>query len=1010
MIGELRKRILALLVLTFVSSAFIFAQKGTVSGKVKDENGDPLVGTTVMVEGTQMGTLTDGEGNYSIQLDPGDYNLVFSFVGYDKQTKSVKVAAGETISLNTGMELEGKEMDDVVIVGYGTQRKRDLTGSISKIGARDLNDIPGTSFEATLQGKAPGVQVIQSSGIAGAGAMVRVRGIASVGAGGDPLYVVDGIPITQDNFANGDRGGQNNNPLSSINPNDIESIEILKDAAATGIYGSRGSNGVILITTKRGKRGKPTFDFSTRIGLSQPTKLQSLLTGDQWLQLRQEAWENDGNTGRAPLPMGLTLEDAQGVNTDWQDKMVQTGVKQEYNFSMRQGNDKIKTYLGVSAMNSESYIVGNSYQRLTARGNVDWNILKNLRVSGNFSLARGLNNRVDQAWAGGLGAAQSTLLPIYSDTLNNQINPLFKQTVVDWQTLEYRTINNISLFYEPIKGLEINASGNFDYMDMGDDILEDSLWDTQNHTARAKEWATNVFNWSTNGYASYKVNLPEDHGLKIMAGMEAQKSVSRSEYLELTNVYKPIYANPSASENTDTINTVNPTERWSFVSLFTRVNYDYKKKYFFQATARIDGSSKFGRENVYGFFPTVGGGYILSEESWWKEKVPVINFLKFKASWGKTGNANIPNNARFGLFSSNQNNVTYNGDSTIYPTQLENPFLQWETAYTVDGGFEIGFWNDRLTADVTFYNKKTRDMLIQLKTATSTGFPNYWSNVGQVLNRGFEIGITSRNLVGKFKWTTTLNLSRNYNKVLDVGDTAPDALAGSGDTRVIEGQPLGVNYLVRFSHVDAATGLPVWLDKDGNETMTWSENNRVVVGKVLPDVIGGLTNRFEYKGFDLEALWTFSIGGNIYDDAAKRQLGVFTDWNMRTDIINRWTTPGQEGATYPRLTMNPGTYGGLGSEWNLNTTQFLYDATYYRLKKVSLGYSFNGDLVTKMHLQALRLYVTGTNLITITNYPGSDPEVVRDQNGPQGRNISPNVSYLTPPQERTLSVGLNVTF
>jgi hypothetical protein len=485
-----------------------------------------------------------------------------------------------------------------------------------------------------------------------------------------------------------------------------------------------------------------------------------------------------------------------------------------------------------------------------------------------------------------------------------------------------------------------------------------------------------------------------------MVGAEAQKMQRHSAYQEVSDVSKQLYQEWTGTNNSDTINTTYPLDAWSFVSTFGRVNYELNNKYLFKASLRIDGSSKFGRNNRYGYFPAAGAAWIMSEEGFWKDHLSkAVNFFKLKASFGTTGNADIPSFLRFGTFSGRDNNILYNGDSIIFPIRLENPNLKWETTQTVDAGFEFGVLKDRITGEFAVYNKESKNVLLKTASPTSSGFKEYWQNIGHIRNR----------LAGAFKWKTTLNIARNRNLVVDVGTTPADALAGSGDTRVVPGQPIGTNYLVRFSHVDAATGRPVYLDKNGAETFDWRAENRVAVGSVQPDAQGGLRNTFEFKGFDLSILWTFTIGGNIYDDAAKRQYGVVTNWAMRREILNRWTHPGQVGAQFPRLTLTPSTYG-LDNEWNYNTTQWLYSASYARLKNVNFGYTFKISQEKKTMIDKFRVYASGTNLWTITKYPGSDPEISRDQNGPQGRNISPNVTYLTPPQERTFSLGIDVQF
>ncbi len=504
-----------------------------------------------------------------------------------------------------------------------------------------------------------------------------------------------------------------------------------------------------------------------------------------------------------------------------------------------------------------------------------------------------------------------------------------------------------------------------------------------------------------------------------MLGTEYQHSLT-TKYNEIQyfDVSEPIYEDPQIPARFDENDNPLPNpvitsgfdEEYSFLSYFTRVNYVLQDKVFINASARIDGSSRFGRNNRYGFFPSVGAGYLVSEEDFFP-KNNIVTSLKLKASWGITGNADIPNYERWGYFErrGQENGNLYNQLPILYPQKLENPNLKWEVQQTYDLGFELGLFDNRITTEFAYFNKNSTDVGINRLVQPSSGFKTFFENIAEISNKGIELSLKSRNLVGKFEWTTEINGAKLKNEVIDIGATPPDAISGSGDTRVIEGLPVGVNYLNRFSRVDPATGNPIFLDKDGNETFEFNLEDRVPVGNVVPDWTGGISNTFRYKNFDLSVLFTFSVGGNLYDDAAKRQLGVVKNWNMRRDIVDRWQKPGDV-AKFPRLTQNPNTYGGLPSEWNLNTTQFLYDASFGRVKNISVGYSINPEALNKYKIQSARVYFNVTNLFTFTKYPGPDPEVVRDHNGPQGRNLSPNVTYLTTPQEKSFIVGLNIGF
>ncbi len=1019
----MKKNLRVLILIGSLFPAALLAQK-TVTGKVTDAaDGMPLPGVNILVKGTSTGSVTDFDGNFAINVTD-DAVLVFSFVGF--QSQEISVGTQSIINIQLGQDIT--QLGEIVVVGYGVQSKREVTGSISKVGGEELQSIAVPSFEAALQGKAAGVQVIQGSGTAGAGSMIRVRGIASLSAGGDPLYVVDGIPITQDYFINDNRGAFNNNPLATINPNDIESVEILKDASAAAIYGSRGANGVILITTKRGKTGKPTFNFSTRVGITQAAREVDLLNSEEWLQLRQEAWENDGNVGLAELPGLLTWEEARANDTDWIDLTTQTGIRHEYNLSMTQGNDKLTSYVGVSYSDNESFLVGNSYERISGRVNLDYNILDNLKASLNTSLSQGINNRVSGAWDGGLGAAMSDALVIYpvrnddGSYFTGGNNPVRRQDLLDWRTRENRSLSTLTFTYTPIDRLQLNVSGSLDYMDIQDEQFEPA--ELTNNESVARRFPTWVTNYTLNATAAYDFNIQEDHNFKVLVGAEYQRSLTESwDRIEAFGVDGPLRDDPFIPDRFQSIDggedsvqvdnpvyTTAPDQIWTFMSYFSRVNYNYKDKIFLKGSARVDGSSRFGSNNRYGFFPSLGAGYVITEEDWFPSS-DVVNFLKIKASWGITGNADIPNYQRWGTFQRREGNDgnPYNQEPIIFPVRLENPDLQWEVQRTYDFGFELGLFDDRITTEFAYFDKNSTDVLIDRLVQVSTGFERFFENVAEINNRGIEISLRTRNLVGDFKWNTEINASRLDNEVIDIGATPPDAIAGSGDTRVVEGMPVGVNFLNRFSHVDPDNGLPVFLDIDGNETYEFNLEDRVPVGSVVPDWTGGITNTFSYKNFDLSVLFTFTIGGNIYDDSGKRQLGVVSDWNMRSEIKDRWRQPGDI-AKFPRLTTDSRTYGGLPSFWNLNTTQFLYDATFARLRNLTLGYNLPAEMVDRLKLRSARVFFNGTNLLTFTEFPGADPEIVRDHEGRQGRNLSPNVTYLTAPQERAFSIGLNIGF
>ncbi|MDF2186911.1 TonB-dependent receptor [Paraflavitalea sp. CAU 1676] len=1014
-----KRSLVGILMLLMCVPIFSWAQSKTVTGKITDaSNGTPVAGASVTAKGSKAGTSSKADGSFSLTVPAATATLTVSGVGFESQ--QVPLAADVIV---VALKASAANLNEVVVIGYGTQRRKDVTGAITKVNAEKLTSIAAPSFEAALQGKAPGVQVIQGSGLAGSGSVIRIRGIASISAGADPLYVIDGIPVIADAFLRSNSGGMNQNPLASINPNDIESVEILKDAAAAGIYGSRGSNGVILITTKRGKSGKPSYNYNNKIGISTYANKPDFVSGQEWLQLRQEAWENDGNTGKAPLPGGLTWDQAKNNNTDWWDELTRTGFINEHSLSMTQGNKLVKSFIGATYSDNQSYLKNNSYTRLGLRTNFDFTITPKFKANVSLAYNRGINKRVPAAWAGGLGDAMSTALPIYPIYNNDKTwftggsNPVRRLNETLWRNTDHRLIGGLNLDYEVIKNLNLRVSGSYDYLSGIDDQWESSNWinDTQK-PGIAKRSPYRGKNWVASGTANYNWSPNDDNRFTFLAGIEFQeKSFINRVYVE-KNSDKPFYKNKSLYEHAlDSIkNTTTPINgpaynAETFASVFGRVNYVYKERYALQASVRRDGSSKFGPNKKYGVFPTISAGWTISQEEFMKD-LTFINFLKLRASYGLTGNSNLLAGRYYYTYYAGS---LYNNQSTWYPGNIGNPDLGWEETTNTDLAIEFAVLNSRITGELAYYHKKTADLLLNTAVSPSNSFGDFSRNVegGKILNQGIELSLNAK-LINKKELTFSIggNIAKNYNELISLGGLSADAAGGgSNDTRVVTGYPVGTNYLVRYYGVDPADGLPIWYDKAGKLTKTFSLDNRMPVGSVVPDFIGGLNHNLSYKGFDFSSLWTFTIGGNIYDGSGKRQAGVITDWTIRRDQLDRWREPGDV-AKFPRLTMNTGTYAGLSSEWQYNSTMFLYDASYVRLRELSLGYRFSAQSLSKLHLRGARIFVTGMNLLTFTKYPGGDPEIARDFENATDRNLSPNITYLTPPQQKSWVVGINVTF
>jgi TonB-linked SusC/RagA family outer membrane protein len=768
-----------------------------------------------------------------------------------------------------------------------------------------------------------------------------------------------------------------------------------------------------------------------------------MLNSRDYLAIRQEAWENDGGTGYVWLPNYTTANDDAATreaaykealqrNTNWVDETVGQGFKQMYNFGVRKGSKKYGMYAGVTYDDNGSFLLGNNFERISGRLNFDYNVTNELKLMFSGSLSRGTNNRVDVAWSGGLGNAMSTALPFYPVTWDQDVfdedgelqhaegdyfiwsggqNPVAYQNLRRWRNTEDRSINNLTLLYTPIENLTIKASGGFDYMHLREDIFNPAALTLSSDLGNASRFANYILNWNYSATANYLWDYGENHSFNFMVGSEFQRSDSYGYGIDYFGVEGPVFDVDSLRDDAANVNrTANNPSQWSFLSYFARVNYILKDKYTFQGTARVDGSSRFGRNNRYGFFPSLSAGWIISEERFMKQ-VEQISFMKIRASYGLTGNAAIPDYARFGTFSNLDNGILYNGQPIIFPLQLANPDLRWETSATWDAALEVGLFNDRITFELGVYRKYSRDVLLNVNVPPSTGFTNYWDNVAEILNRGIEFQIRSRNIIGpRFNWTTDFNIARNYNELVDIGPYTPDAVSGgTNDSRVIVGKPVGSFFLVEFSHVDPENGLPVYIDLDGNETYDYDNAIRKYVGDGLPRFVGGLTNNFSFGNWDLMSLFTFSLGAKIFDSSAKRQLGVVTDWNMRDEVFDRWRQPGDL-ATFPRMTLDETTYGlPSGFPW-WNTSLFVYDASFLRLRNLALGYNIPNVRIGKRDVYGFRIAVNVTNLFTLTDFPGLDPEVVRDFEDPQDRNLSPNVTYLTPPQERSYNISINLNF
>lgn len=1038
---------LLFLVLTLISVLAI-SQTASLKGKITDSYGEPLYGTNVVVKGTTIGVISDLNGNFLLTGIPAGTQIIeFSFIGMKTQEHSFNFVANQTIEFSLEMLDDAVTLADVVVIGYGRRQKRDVTGSISSIGSDDLGDAVLPSIEAAMQGRAPGVQITASDGLAGSAINVKIRGTNSISAGSQPLYVIDGIPVTDGDYTAGNTGSPFN-ALSDLNPNDIESIQILKDAAAAAIYGSRGANGVVLITTKRGKAGATRFNASYYSGFVTETNRIDLLGAEDQLALRDSArvrrdqpFESPSTVVYTPsngAPITRQMADSLAAigGTDWLDLVLRPGFVQEASVSASGGTDRTIFYMGLTYRDEEGFIIGNNYERLSARINIENKATDKITLGSNTSISFSKNNRVPTGDAGGLGLAQQKMpfLPVFNEDgtyYDPYSNPLWQLDNWHFTANSFRSISGLFVNYDITENLSFRSEVGIDFLNLSEDEFRFRNLQDTGSVSSAWDRRTNVFNYTTNNYFNYHQKIGDNQEADFTLGHSFQKSETKGVGLQGWNFPNDNLRNPGSVDPSD-MSGYGYQTAFAFDSYFFRVNYKLANRYLAGFSIRTDGSSRFGKDNRYGWFPAVSLGWIASDESFMKN-LDKISILKLRTSYGLTGNANIDDYAHLGFYVPAGG---YAGNSAIIPATLPNPALSWEKSVMLDVGLEYGFYNNRISGSLTYYNKRSSDLLLQVTLPTSSGYSRIWQNIGALTNNGVEFDITTHNTQSAVKWTTSFNIAYNQNVVTDVGELPPDAFDNrtGGDARVIIDYPIGIAYLVEWAGVQQQDGnIPLFdvdgnplLDNEGNQRevlvpagtelyydlngnlMTFANptgdfygDNRKPAGSPFPKIVGGITNTVKYKGFDFSFLFSYQYGNTIYDDQAKRQIGDWRSIAQRPDIIDAWSEH------------NPDTDVPGLNEYStyVNSTRWLYDASFLRLKNVSLGYSFSKEFCRKIHLESLRIYISGNNLLTFTNYPGWDPEVLRNTNP---RDPDSNVSFAAPsfatPQAKSIIAGIQISF
>jgi len=1009
------------------------AQKPAVlqalSGKVTDEKGEGLPGVNIVVKGTSKGATTNTSGEYQLDITDQGTILVFSFVGYLTQ----EIEAGNRTTLDVTLKVDDKALEEVVVVGYGTQKKSDLTGAISSIKAEDLKRLPTTSFDQAIQGRAAGVQVTQGSSAPGGRVSIRIRGGNSLSSGNEPLYVIDGYPITAGGTAGGNGAGQN--PLASINPSDIASMEILKDASATAIYGSRGANGVVLVTTKRGKAGKTSVTYDGYYGVQKVIKKLDMMNAREFADLVNEARANDGVATPAypnsadlyNFPDPSTL----GKGVDYQDEIFRSAAIQNHTLSISGGNDNTKIAVSGSYFDQKGVLIGSDFKRASIRANIDTKLSKNIMFSTNLTASKvwGNNGRSEGDGGGNGNTVNAALImpptvPIFQkDGTYTRLNPTPGGSTVhnpvpivkfnkDFQNID-RVLGTMAFTWNIIADLSLKVSVGTDMSNANRETYEPrETVNGYNANGRASQSNRRSMSYLNENILSYNKTFNK-HQFNVVAGYTRQMDRDQQFRAYSSNFLTDLYGADNLGAGAAFTSPDSYKNQSQLVSYLGRINYTFNNKYLLSLTGRSDGSSKFGDNNKWAFFPSVAVGYKLSEESF-MQSIEAVSNLKVRASYGKTGNQNIANYrslARLGVYNYDLSGALVSG---LSPGNIANPDLRWETTATTDFGIDLDLFGNRLNFVADYYYKKTTDLLWNVSIPQTSGFASIFKNVGSLQNKGLELSLGGAIFEKDFKWNSQINWSLNRNKVLDIPGYTPSTQEEiSGHLKIngswLEpGLPVGVWNLLKYDGVfqnqeqfdkgprSAANdklGDARFIDRNGNGSINLAED-RMIVGDPNPDFIYGWSNNFSYKGFDLSVYMQGTYGNDILN-VQRAESNVSGPWgNQRKEIVDRWT-PTNTTSNIPRarVTVNPLL---LQSSW------LIEDGSFLRVKTASLGYTFRP---TKS-ISSCRVYVTGQNLLTFTKYSGFDPEV----NSSGNTNLQLGVDYNAYPAARTFLVGVNVGF
>ena len=1029
---------LLLAVLSLGFSLGLTAQT-TISGTIVDDGDLPLIGASILAAGTNSGSVTDIDGNFSLTVPEGVEELVISYTGFATQ----RVAMDGRTTFEIVLAEDAAQLSEVVVVGYGEQIRSTLTGSIAQIDGEDIQNLPVTSAEQAMQGRTAGVYVQAGSGKPGGRINVRVRGSSSISAGNQPLYVVDGVPITAGTFDSPGSGEQNF--LADLNPNDIASIEVLKDASSAAIYGSRAANGVVLITTKKGVSGKPRINVNLSYGNSEPSRRREFLNAEEYVSFFQQtarggarfAWNNgidefglgddfteanneqaflDFVEGRFDRYSGPSEWRENETNTNWEDEAFRTGKSQNADLSLSGGSDKLQYYASFGYSDQEGILIDNGFERLSTRLNLDAQASDRFKYGMRLAFSRSDNSRVsnDNAFSTPLQLiALSPITPVRNTTdedfrgfapgqlfdrpVATYYNGLVEIANSEKQSISYRTLANVFGEYTLTGGLSLRAEAGVDVANIKQNRFLGRLTDGGEATnGFADSRWSNIVNYNTKALLLYKTELDGGHNLDLVGGIEFQKSEQENILVE-GQEFPLDQLRTVASAADITAGSTDLTE-FTFLSYVGRFNYNFQRKYLLSLSARMDGSSRFGANNRYGFFPAAAAGWVISEEDFLSDS-RTVSYLKARASYGLTGNADISNFASLGLFGGEN----YAGASGLQPSQIPNPDLTWEETTQLDIGMDFGFFNNRLSGEVDFYVKNTSDLLLSVPVPGTSGFRTQFRNLGELRNRGVELLLNATIVDSDFYWKTSANFAYNDNEVTALApgqDIIDDG--GSRYMNVVKvGESIGSFFGREYAGVDPETGDGLFfineMDDNGNitnpgaTTNDANEANFIVLGNALPTTIAGWTNNFSYRGISLDVFFQGSFGNEVHNSAGVFQScgGCWFD-NQTRDQLDAWT-PENTATDVPEARFF---YGNADAG---RSSRYLSSGDFIRLKTLTLAYELPGTVIDRIGVSRLRFYVTGQNLATITNYAGWDPEVAADFLADDNANIQTSVDFYTAP-------------